>query len=261
MTDDCLRRMVRIPAGEFLMGMEDADDDERPVHSVYVDEFSIAPYPVTHAEYHRFVCETGYRPAGIYELPSIVSWHFESEFAQLAARYVWKDGRPPEGLDHHPVTLVQHRDAVEYSRWLAAVTGLPFRLPTEAEWEKAARGGLEQQRYPWGDQADPTRANYLPDISMKPRRGTQPVGTYPCNGYRLFDMAGNVWQWVADWYDADYYSMSEYRNPQGPPTGRMRCVRGGSWVNDDVTLLRCAHRHEVPPDTYAYSIGFRVAHS
>ncbi|MGE5362460.1 MAG: formylglycine-generating enzyme family protein [Bacteroidales bacterium] len=261
MTDDCLRRMVRIPAGEFLMGMEGADDDERPVHPVFVDEFYLASHPVTNAEYFRFVSETGYRPAGIYEMPSIACGHYEHEFAQLAARYVWKEGRPPEGLEHHPVTLVQHRDAVEYSRWLAAVTGRPFRLPTEAEWEKAARGGLEGQRYPWGDDIDPTRANYLPDISLKSRRGTRPVGTYPCNGYRLFDMAGNVWQWVADWYDAGYYSMSEYRNPQGPPTGRMRSVRGGSWVNDDVSLLCCAHRHEVPPDTYAYSIGFRLAHS
>jgi formylglycine-generating enzyme required for sulfatase activity len=253
--------MVRVPAGEFLMGTDGADEDERPVHAVFVDEFYIAPHPVTNADYYRFVCETGYRPAGIYEMPSIVSGPFEDEFQQLAARYVWKDGRPPEGLEHHPVTLVQHRDAVEYSRWLAAATGRAVRLPTEAEWEKAARGGLESRLYPWGDDIDPACANYLPDVSLKARRGTQPVGTYPCNGYRLFDMAGNVWQWVSDWYDADYYSVSEYRNPQGPPIGRMRCVRGGSWVNEDVSLLRCAHRHEVPPDTYAYSIGFRVAYS
>jgi formylglycine-generating enzyme required for sulfatase activity len=159
------------------------------------------------------------------------------------------------------VTLVQHVDAVEYCHWLSGQTGKPFRLPTEAEWEKAARGGLVSRRYPWGDDIDPSRANFLPDAALKARRGTLPAGSYPCNGYQLYDMAGNVWQWVSDWYDRGYYSSSERRNPQGPPNGRFRCVRGGSWVNDDVSLLRCAHRHEVPGDTYAYSIGFRVAYS
>jgi formylglycine-generating enzyme required for sulfatase activity len=261
MIDECLQRMVRVPAGEFLMGSDDADKDERPVHPVFVDEFYLAAHPVTIAEYAWFVRESGYRPIAIRDLPALVAPEYREAFREIALRYVWKDGHPPEGLDNHPVTLVQCVDAVEYCRWLSQKTGKSFRLPTEAEWEKAARGGLASGRYPWGDDIDPSRANFLPDSSLKAKRGTQPVGTYPCNGYQLFDMAGNVWQWVSDWYDPEYYAFSEHRNPQGPPIGRFRCVRGGSWVNDDVSFLRCGHRQEVPADTYAYSIGFRVAHS
>jgi formylglycine-generating enzyme required for sulfatase activity len=261
MKDDCLLQMARIPAGEFLMGSDDADKDERPVHPVYVDEFYLEAKPVTNAEYSRFVRETGYRPIAVRDLPALVSPESRDAFKQLAQRYVWAEDQPPKGLESHPVTLVQYVDALEYCHWLASISGKPIRLPTEAEWEKAARGGLEGRRYPWGDDIDPSRANFLPDLSLKIKRGTQPVGSYPSNGYDLYDMAGNVWQWVSDWYDPDYYPISEYRNPQGPPSGRFRCVRGGSWVNDDVSFLRCAHRHEVPADTYVYSIGFRIAYS
>jgi formylglycine-generating enzyme required for sulfatase activity len=259
--DDSLLQTVRIPAGEFLMGSDDSDEDERPVHPVYLDEFYLAAKPVTNAEYARFVAETGYRPVGVRDMPALVAPEFRDAFRELADRYVWKDGEPPRGLEAHPVTLVQYVDALEYCQWLAATTDRPVRLPTEAEWEKAARGGAEGKRYPWGDEIDSSHANFLPDPSLKYKRGTQPSGSYTCNGYGLYDMAGNVWQWVSDWYDPDYYPISEYRNPQGPSFGRFRCVRGGSWVNDDVSFLRCAHRHEVPADTYAYSIGFRIAYS
>ncbi len=261
MTDDALGQMVRIPAGEFLMGSDDADKDERPVHPVFLDEYFIAARTVTDAEYACFVRATGYRPIALRELPALVFPEFRDTFRELAERYAWKHGQPPEGLENHPVTLVQYVDALEYCLWLASVTGKPTRLPTEAEWEKAARGGLDAKRYPWGDDIDPSRANFLTDPSLKMKRGTRPVAAYPGNGYGLYDTAGNVWQWVSDWYDADYYTVSEYRNPQGPSSGRFRCVRGGSWVNDDVSFLRCAHRHEVPADTYAYSIGFRIAFS
>jgi formylglycine-generating enzyme required for sulfatase activity len=261
MKDESRLQMARIPAGEFLMGSDDADKDERPVHPVYVDEFYLASKPVTNAEYARFVRETGYRPVAVRDLPTLVAPEFREPFRELAARYSWKDDEPPKGLEKHPVTLVQFVDALEYCHWLASSTDKPIRLPTEAEWEKAARGGLEGRRYPWGDDIEPSRANFLPDASLKFKRGTQPVASYPCNGYDLYDMSGNVWQWVSDWYDPDYYANGERRNPQGPPSGRFRCVRGGSWVNDDVAFLRCGHRHEVPADTYAYSIGFRIAYS
>ncbi len=259
MKDDPLGQMARIPAGEFLMGSEDGDKDERPVHPVFLDEFFIAAKPVTNAEYARFVRATGYRPIAVRDLPALVSPDFRSTFKEIAERYSWKHGQPPEGLENHPVTLVQFLDALEYCLWFASIVDKPVRLPTEAEWEKAARGGLEAKRYPWGDDIDPARANFLTDPALKLKRGTKPVGSYPANEYGLYDMSGNAWQWVSDWYDPDYYAASDYRNPQGPRTGRLRCVRGGSWLNDDVSFLRCAHRHEVPPDTYAYSIGFRIA--
>jgi formylglycine-generating enzyme required for sulfatase activity len=153
---------------------------------------------------------------------------------------------------------VRYDDALAYCGWLSAATGRVVRLPTEAEWEKAARGGAEGLRYPWGNEIDASRGNYLGDASSKRQRGTRPTGTYPPNAFGLYDMCGNVWEWVADWYAPDWYGLSEDRDPRGPESGSMRIVRGGSWVNDDVSMLRCAYRHKVPPDTYAYSIGFRV---
>jgi formylglycine-generating enzyme required for sulfatase activity len=159
----------------------------------------------------------------------------------------------------HPVTLVRYEDAAAYCAWLAASTGRPFRLPTEAEWEKAARGGTESKRYPWGDRLDRNMANFLVDPAVKGTQGTTPCRSYPANAFGLYDMAGNVWEWVHDWYDARYYGTAGARNPTGPPVGYLRLVRGGSWLVADVRMLSCSHRHKVPPDTYSYAIGFRVA--
>ena len=259
MTDEPLPEMVRIPAGEFTMGADDGDMDEGPAHRVYVDEFHLGAYAITNREYARFVKHAKHRAPALREPPAIVTRERRAVFRELATPHVWVDGGLPAARTNHPVTLVQHEDALAFCRWLAARTGKPFRLPTEAEWERAARGGLEGKRYPWGDEIDPTRANYLPDRALKLKHGTVPVGSYAPNGFGLYDMAGNVWEWVSDWYRPDYYATSEYRNPKGPETGMLRCVRGGSWVSDDVDMLRCAYRHEVPPDTYAYSVGFRVA--
>jgi formylglycine-generating enzyme required for sulfatase activity len=107
----------------------------------------------------------------------------------------------------------------------------------------------------------PSRCNFLTDPLLKRQSGSRPTGTFPPNAYDVCDMSGNVWEWVSDWYGGDYYSVGNARDPQGPETGNLRVVRGGSWVNDDVSMLRSAYRHKVPPDTYAYSIGFRVATS
>jgi formylglycine-generating enzyme required for sulfatase activity len=250
--------LARIPAGDFLMGASNAQDDERPVHRVYVSEFFIARFPVTNDEYARFIQATGHRAPSIRELPLIASGGRDGLFEELAAAYVWEDGHPPAGHGGHPVVLVPYEDAVAYCRWLSDALGRIARPPTEAEWEKAARGGTDGQRYPWGDDIDPSRGNFLADPAVKNERGTRPTGTYPPNGYGLYDMAGNVWEWVSDWYASDYYSISDSRNPRGPESGSMRIVRGGSWVNEDVGMLRCAYRHQVPPDTYAHSVGFRI---
>ena len=239
------------------MGASDVGEDERPVHRVHVGEFLIGRFPVTQDEYARFVRATGYPQPEVRE-PPLVAAGSDELFRDLAGRYVWRNGTPPDGHGTHPVVLVRYEDAAAYCRWLADETGQIVRLPTEAEWEKAARGGREASKYPWGNEIDPSRGNFLAEAAAKRQRGTRPTGTYPPNGYGLYDMAGNVWEWVSDWYGREYYAASEGVDPRGPLSGTLRIVRGGSWVNDDVSMLRCAYRHKVPPDTYAYSIGFRI---
>ena len=261
MADESLLHVARIAAGEFVMGAHDGEEDERPPHRAYVDEFALGIYPVTNAEYALFVRETGHPSPAVRALPLMVSGPLESSFRALAAAYFWNNGTPPEGRELHPVTLVGYEDAAAYCAWLAGETGKPVRLPTEAEWERAARGGVDGRNYPWGDTLDPACAHYLPDESIKAQWGTAAVGSYPANAFNLHDMAGNVWEWVSDWYSPDYYDRAQYINPLGPENGLMRIVRGGAWVNSDVRYLRCAYRHKVPPDSYAYSIGFRVAYS
>ena len=239
------------------MGAADAEEDERPVHRVYVSEFFIGRFAVTHEEYARFVRATGYPAPAVRSLPLIAAGQ-EDHFKELAAPYVWENIGPPAGHSTHPVVLVRYEDALAYCRWLSDAIKRVARLPTEAEWEKAARCGTEGARYPWGHEILPAHANFLADPTAKPQRGTRPAGTYPPNGYGLYDMIGNVWEWVSDWYAPDYYGLGEMRDPRGPESGNMRIVRGGSWVNDDPSMLRCAYRHKVPPDTYAHSLGFRI---
>ena len=251
--------LARIPAGEFLMGAPDRHEDERPIHPVFVSEYFIGRYPVTCDEYARFVRATGHRAPAVRDLPAVASSSDELEaFKALAERYVWTDETPPPGHGAHPVVLVTFADVIAYCAWLSDLMSRKVRLPTEAEWEKAARGGESGNRYPWGNEIDANSCVYLSDPATKRERGTRATGAYAANGYGLYDMAGNVWEWVSDWYDPDYYSIGDVKDPRGPKSGALRIVRGGSWVNHDVDMLRCAYRHKVPPDTYAYSIGFRI---
>lgn len=261
MPTDLLPELALIPSSDFQMGSEDGDEDERPAHRIDVEDFHIGVCPVSHAEYARFVRETGHRAPAVYELPLVVTAggaERERAFRTASQPYIWPDTRPPQDKADHPVTLVRHEDAVAYCAWLATTTGRGIRLPTEAEWEKAARGGVDGKRYPWGDRLDRNMANFLTDPSAKALHGTTPCRTYPPNGYGLFDVTGNVWEWMHDWYDPRYYSVPG-RSLMGPRSGHLRLLRGGSWLVADVRMLSCSHRHKVPPDTYSYGIGFRVA--
>lgn len=261
MSSDLLPELALIPSGDFQMGSDDGDEDERPAHRVDVDEFYIAVHPVTNAEYARFVTETGHRAPAVYELPLVVTAggaERERAYRMTSQPYIWLDSEPPAGKLDHPVTLVRYDDAVAYCAWLATATGRGIRLPTEAEWERAARGGVDGKRYPWGDRLDRNLANFLADPSLKASHGTSPCRAYPANGYGLFDVTGNVWEWVHDWYDPRYYSVPD-RSLMGPRQGHLRLMRGGSWLVADVRMLSSSHRHKVPPDTYSYGIGFRVA--
>lgn len=245
--------MVLIPAGPFQMGSTTGDVDEAPVHTVELDAFYIDQHEVTNAEYQAFVTATGYpAPRGI---------GYTAVYELLKHDYEpWRDS----GFNHphQPVTTVTWFDAVAYCEWAGK------RLPTEAEWEKAARGDLEDACYPWGSaEPDNTAANFADSQTEFEWRSTNvndgflftaPVGTFPPNGYGLFDMAGNVWEWCADWYSPTYYAESPHRNPKGPHTGEQRVLRGGTWYRAAHTL-RNAERVSDFPENSLNVVGFRCA--
>jgi formylglycine-generating enzyme len=221
--------MIVIPAGEFLMGCATGATNERPVHRVWVDRFALGRTAVTTQLYRIFLAETGrHTPPG------------------------FSDTR----FDHpeQPVTSVNWFDAVAYCTWLSERTSKPYRLPTEAEWECAARGGLEAKLYTWGDEPPQTQPRY----SELWRTGPEHIGGRPPNGFGLYDIAENVHEWCADWYDADYYSDAPLRNPPGPPRGVRRASRGGSWRHQ-IKIARVAARSSLPPEYQYNDYGFRCA--
>jgi formylglycine-generating enzyme required for sulfatase activity len=248
--------MVRVPGGAFRMGGD--RPGERP-HRVVVRSFWMDRHEVTIAEFSTFVAATGYRTesekmgwSGVFS-PAEKGW-------TRADAASWRD---PDGhgapRPDEPVTQVSWNDAVAYARWAKK------RLPTEAEWEFAARGGLLAKRYPWGDDARPAMANTWQgdfpehDTGADGYAGRAPVERFPPNGYGLYDMAGNVWEWVADYFDADYYAQSPVTNPSGPATGAERVLRGGSWLCSANVCegYRVAARNHSPADTALNNIGFR----
>jgi formylglycine-generating enzyme required for sulfatase activity len=221
--------LVRIPEGWFLMGSEAGQDNERPVHRVWGDGFLLAACQVTNAEYERFLHATG--------SPQPPFWE-DASFSH------------PE----QPVVAVSWLEAVKYCEWLRATTGRHYRLPTEAEWERAARGGVEGKLFPWGD----TPPQSLPDYDKRWRTGPGPVAKYAPNAFGLYDICENVHEWCSDWYQADYYAISTERNPRGPETGNRRASRGGSWRHH-IKVTRCAARSSIPPQFQYADYGFRVA--
>ena len=226
--------MVLIPAGNFQMGSDDGEDDEKPVHTVYADAFYMDKYEVTNAQYRRFVQATKYsEPTGY----GYVDGEWRGGFRP------WSDNR--FSGDDQPVVCVSWADAQAYAEWAGK------RLPTEAEWEKAARGGLIGMEYPCGNEIAEENANYGDNIG-----NATPVDSYPPNSYGLYDMAGNVWEWCADWYDENYYANSVSLNPIGPDSGTVRVLRGGSWYYNPFAL-RVAFRFNFNPSLTYSLVGFR----
>jgi len=313
--------MVWVPAGEFLMGSNHklAQPNERPAHKVRVHGFWMDQHHVTNAEFRRFVEATGYvttaerkpdwatlsvqlppgtpRPPDSALVPGAMVFVGTSGPVPLQDysawwRYVpgadWRHPRGPDssiaGKDDHPVVQVSYEDAQAYARWAGK------RLPTEAEWEFAARGGLEQATYSWGDQFAPggrqmanvwqgQQGQPFPVVSAKAggALGTSRVGTFPPNGYGLSDMTGNAWQWVADWYRADQFQREAragrvVENPAGPPdawdpddpgvpaAAPRRVTRGGSFLcNEDYCLsYRPSARRGTDPFNSMSHLGFRL---
>ena len=223
--------MIVIPASEFLMGCDAGAANERPVHRVWIDAFAIGRFAITNRLYQAFVETTGHQ--------SPTAWN--------EARFSHAD---------HPVTSLSWFDATAYCEWLSMKTSRPYRLPTEAEWERAARGGLEGKLYTWGDEPPQDQ----PDYSQRWLNGPERVGSRPPNGFGLYDISENVHEWCSDWYDEHYYLESPGRNPPGPSAGTRRASRGGSWRHQ-IKITRVAARSSIPPAFKYSDYGFRCAMS
>jgi formylglycine-generating enzyme required for sulfatase activity len=225
--------------------------DDRPVHRVSLDTFSIDVHEVTNGDYAGYVKATG-----------------------AMAPYHWGGAEPPTAQAALPLYNVSWHEALAYCTWRGA------RLPTEAEWEKAARGGEADLDYPWGNdyetEAAPPAAASSPapgaeaqPAAARPARvthaqsgsasGPRPVGSFEPNGFGLHDMSGNVWEWVSDWYDLYYYGVSPIPNPRGPTEGRYKVIRGGSWADTDPRLGAVYFRNFTAPEERTPTIGFRCA--
>ena len=270
--------MIYIPAGEFTMGSTFFESvvfkdmklhlfpDQRPQHKVYLDGYWIDKTEVTVGMFKKFVKETGYitsaekRGGGKpwKDGPKEDEWPIVSGIDWLHPREIDKDAD-----DDHPVVQVSWEDAMAYAEWAGGT------LPTEAQWEKAARG-TDIRKYPWGDEFNGAYLNYGDSLCPVKRwrdieyndgySFTSPVGIYSkgSSPYGALDMAGNVWEWVYDWYDEDYYENSPYKNPTGPETGRVKSMRGGSWYDGEPTAwVTCVIRHQNPIHDRYEDVGFR----
>ncbi len=241
--------MVYVPAGEFIMGSDEGESDEQPTRTVYLDAFYIDKYEVTNARFATFVSANGYKTDAE---RGGCGWIYEGGEGKCVPGADWQHSLGPDtdlgGKDEHPVVQVSWNDAKAYCEWAGA------RLPTEAEWEKAARG-TDGRTYPWGEWIDCDHAQYGGCGG-----GTVPVGSKPkgASPYGALDMAGNVWEWVADWYDSGYYGTSPETNPKGPASGDSRVLRGGSWRSNEA-LVRAALRGRSSPGDARGSVGFRCA--
>ena len=299
--DDTPPAMVAIPGGTFWMGRDDGPQDEQPVHEVAIAPFEMDATEVTVGQYAAFVKATDYvtvaertpdlqrypdanpmmlRPGSAVFVPMDVDVH-EQRGAWF--RYVpgasWRhpEGRESsvEGKGNYPVVQIAWEDAEAYAKWAGK------RLPTEAEWEYAARGGLDRKPYTWGDAKNGDGGTWYAnayqgkfpaaDAGSDGFAGLAPVKSFPPNGYGLYDMSGNAWEWCSDWYDPAYYAVSPKANPQGPPSGPLvegerqpqKVRRGGSFLCDDNYCRRYvpSARDKNPTDSSANHNGFRCVKS
>ncbi len=256
---------VYIPTGEFVMGFSYGSIDESPAHVVMLAGYWLDQTEVTNAQFAQFVAATDHTTTAEQQDKSMITMRGQWG---VQAGADWQHPTGPDsdivGLDDHPVVHVSWDDASAYCTWAGR------RLPTEAEWEKAARG-TDERRFPWGDQpvtgellnlADATLNSHYSNVSVNDGwEHTSPVGAYPAgvSPFGIFDLSGNVWEWVQDWYAIDAYRQSPAENPTGPASGEKHVIRGGSW-NEISTELRTASRHFLNNPAYI-DLGFRCASS
>jgi formylglycine-generating enzyme required for sulfatase activity len=262
MVNDGYGDYVYVPAGAFKMGdnFGDGESRERPVHIVELDAFYIGKYEMTNGEWKKFLNDPGYDDPKVWPGGRVVPKD-ENPYWNDAQNH---GGGTPDS-DSYPALSVNWDSAVAYCKWLSAKTGKKYRLPTESEWEKAARGA-DQRRYPWGNEIDPSYANF---INFNRSNTTAPVGSYDgrkrgelqtnsnASPFGAYDMAGNVLEWCSDWYDRDYYSVSPRKNPKGPDKGGYRVLRGGMFVAEAFDLRSYARSAAWPSFQGYRMVGFR----
>jgi formylglycine-generating enzyme required for sulfatase activity len=255
--------MVLIGGGSFRMGTDDGFAFEGPVHEVSVHGFWMDTHEVSVEKFAKFVDATKYKT-------DAEKFGWSGVFDPKTGKWSKRDGadwRHPLGPDSkadpkHPVVHVSYADAQAYAKWAQK------RLPTEAEFEYAARGGVQDKKFAWGDElypADRCLANAwqgtfpFEDTGKDGFKGLAPVGSFPPNSYGLYDITGNVWEWCADWFDDNYYKQSPKENPKGPESGEERVLRGGSWLCAENYCLgyRVAARNHTAPDSGLNNLGFR----
>lgn len=274
---------VKIPTGTFLMGNDDdvayPSDGEGPTRRVTVGSFEMSRTAVTNEEFAEFVDATGFRTVAEVEGSAFVfAGLLPDDFPptrgvasapwwRLVEGATWREPQGPgstfEGRGDHPVVHVAWMDAMAYCSWSNT------RLPTEAEWERAARGGIEGARFPWGDERTPEgchlanvwQGNFPSENSLEDAwYGTAPVRSYEPNGFGLYNMVGNVWEWCQDWFDPTFHRGEQRVNPTGPNSGTQRVMRGGSYLCHESYCFRfrVAARSSNMPDASTGNLGFRV---
>ena len=246
--------MVHVSAGEFIMGSENGREDEKPRRRVYLEEFYIDKYPVTNEKFARFVESSGY-VTDTKKIGGEARRFFSSEMWMLKKGSSWKSPAGPgssyRNRMKHPVVQISWNDAAAYCRWAGK------RLPTEAEWEKAARG-TDGLKYAWGNSWVGSKLIWSRNSGSQVHSVERSYNTHK-SPYGAVDMAGNTWEWVQDWYKKDYYWNAPKSNPKGPNSGKRRVMRGGSWYDAKTRYFRAANRNGINPGGGNLSRGFRCA--
>jgi formylglycine-generating enzyme required for sulfatase activity len=243
--------MVDVKGGTFQMGSNDGENDEKPIHAVTLSDFAIGKFEVTNAQLCQFLNEKGNQTEDGVEWVNLKG-RYENEKCRI--QYQSKGFVVEKGYEDYPVIYVNYYGAIAYCQWLSSKTNKTYRLPTEAEWEYAARGGEKSQGFIYSG------SNKIGDVawySANSDNKTHIVGKKAANELGLHDMSGNVWEWCSDWYNENYYNNSPAQNPKGADTGSSRVLRGGSWY---ILNLKCrsSFRHKYFPSYRYYYVGFRV---